>query len=105
MILIYGGALEVLGQPKPMWLEWRDIEGLPIVGLSQSGHTLYVWIVRSGVPISYVIEINEEKSEVAGKIMDHWRRRQSTGENFSVGDNGDGLGIQVRPPDPEPPKD
>lgn len=105
----YTTAIEILGLPKPLALEWRAMADLKVEGIvpAGNGHTFYVWVVRDGVPVSYSLEAGDGSQQAVADVLDRWRRRQQTGEQFTMtGDNSaDGLGMKVKPPEPMPEKD
>lgn len=54
--LVYGGAVELLGQPKPLRLEWRGgAEGADVLGASMAeGEAIYVLLqYPDGMPPRY----------------------------------------------------
>jgi hypothetical protein len=54
--LVYGGAVELLGQPKPLRLEWRDgAEEADVIGASMAeGEAIYVLLqYPDGTPPRY----------------------------------------------------
>lgn len=105
-VLFSGGAfvaaVEVIGQPKPFFLEWRPTAGLEIVGMSPAPDqtAVYVWAMRNGVPISYALPWPDDTEKLA-QMLDRFRRRERTGEMFLTTDDGHVAQI-VEPPPAEP---
>ena len=49
--LVYGGSVELLGRPKPLWLEWRELEKAQVLGASlRENEAIYVWLQFEGAP-------------------------------------------------------
>jgi len=43
--IVYGGAAELLGRPKPLRLEWRDPQHAQVLGSSmRENDAIYVWL-------------------------------------------------------------
>lgn len=92
-------AFESLGNPKPVWAEWRPMEHLEIVGMvgSEKDKVLWVWVVRDNAPVAYRYPWPENMQD----LQDKWRARRESGDRFYTGDN---QVITERPP-PQPSKD
>jgi hypothetical protein len=95
----FAANVESTGQPKPVALEWRDISEAELVGLTwnESLHLVYVWVMREGEPISYVLPWPADQKKM-GQLQDKWRRRGATGDEFHF--TGDGEVAKVVPPKP-----
>lgn len=100
----FAAAVEVIGQPKPVELEWRPTAGIEIVGIipAPDGTAVYVWAMRSGVPVAYALPWPSD-TEKLSQLMDRFRRRERTGERFFTADSNDRV-ADVAPPPPMPPK-
>jgi hypothetical protein len=49
--LVYGGSIELLGRPKPVRLEWRDLEKAQVLGASmREDEAIYLWLQFDGAP-------------------------------------------------------
>jgi uncharacterized SAM-binding protein YcdF (DUF218 family) len=49
--LVYGGSIELLGRPKPVRLEWRDMEKAQVLGASmRENDAIYLWLQFDGAP-------------------------------------------------------
>jgi uncharacterized SAM-binding protein YcdF (DUF218 family) len=49
--LVYGGSIELLGRPKPVRLEWRDMEKAQVLGASmREDQAIYLWLQFDGAP-------------------------------------------------------
>jgi hypothetical protein len=56
--IVYGGAVELLGRPKPLRLEWRDAADAQVLGaVPVENEAIYVWLVTpdSAEPRAYVL--------------------------------------------------
>lgn len=82
VLAIYAGATEMLGNPKPYSLEWRDLEGVPVIGFraDREQKRVYVWTLRNGEPVAYALPLRDD--EKTADIEMRFRRRQVTGEEF-----------------------
>jgi hypothetical protein len=92
-------AFEAAGQPKPVEIEWRNMEGSRIVGFvaDEEAKTIYLWVMRGGVPVGYA----QPWSERAEEMQDAWRKRRDTGEEFYISGGQSDI-AEVRP-EPQPP--
>lgn len=99
--VVYAGAFEIVGLPKPYLLEWRKLNGLPIIGMYQKEEEpLYIILLRDGEPVTYTFPWD---GEVAESLNNQWREASFHGQPplFSM----DGGEIELRkPPDGRPPK-
>lgn len=102
-ICAFAASVESTGQPKPLSLEWRDIANAEIVGLTwnEDEQLVWVWAMRDGEPISYVMPWPENKKQM-GELQSKWRRKGSTGDEFDLSMEGDVA--KVRPAKPMPQK-
>ena len=49
--LVYGGSIELLGRPKPVRLEWREMEKAQVLGSSlRENEAIYLWLQFEGKP-------------------------------------------------------
>ena len=49
--VVYGGAIELLGRPKPLRLEWRDAADAQVLGaLPVENQAIFVWLVMPDSP-------------------------------------------------------
>ena len=56
--VVYGGAIELLGRPKPLRLEWRDAADAEVLSaVPVENEAIYVWLVTpdSSEPRAYVL--------------------------------------------------
>lgn len=97
-------GFETLGQPKPAGLEWREMAKMRVAGIfwNEEMRRVYIWVIRDGVPVSYVYPWPEDQKRVDA-VQDRWRRRGETGEEFYLADDRDDI-ADIEPPPPPPPK-
>lgn len=100
----FAAVIESTGQPKPIQLEWRDIDEKNIEGLAwdEARQIVWIWVRQGDYPISYVLPWPKNKQKF-GQLQDQWRRRGTTGDEFSY--DADGDIAKVRPPKPMPTKE
>jgi hypothetical protein len=56
--IVYGGSIDLLGRPKPVRLEWRDLQEAQVLGSSlRENQAIYVWLQASpdSEPLSYAL--------------------------------------------------
>ena len=56
--IVYGGAVDLLGRPKPLRLEWRDAADAQVLGaMPVENEAIYVWLMIPGAaePCAYVL--------------------------------------------------
>ena len=56
--VVYGGAVELLGRPKPLRLEWREPADAQVVSaVPVENEAIYVWLIMpdSSEPCAYVL--------------------------------------------------
>lgn len=103
-ILLAGGAFamsfESVGQPKPVEIEWRKMAGARVVGFvpNEDAQVIYFWVMRDGIPISYVLPWPEDVEE----MQDAWRKRRDTGDEFFLPDDISKPAEVRREPQPPP---
>jgi hypothetical protein len=50
-IIVYGGGIELLSRPKPLWLEWRDATAArALSAVPVEGEAIYVWLSLPNSP-------------------------------------------------------
>ena len=56
--IVYGGSVDLLGRPKPVRLEWRDLQEAQVLGSSlRENQAIYVWLQATpdSEPLSYAL--------------------------------------------------
>jgi hypothetical protein len=64
--VVYVGATELLGRPKPLTLEWRDTAKAQVVGaVPVENEAIYVWLTTPGSPEprSYVLPWSQQAAQ------------------------------------------
>ena len=76
----YVTAFEVLGAPKPLWLEWRTLKRVQLLDYYPvEKEAIYIWVLVDGVPKSYILPWKEGTAEDAQEAF-----------QFSMGEHGTG---------------
>ncbi len=107
-VAMVGGAFamsfEAAGQPKPVEIEWRKMTELPVVAFvpDEATHTVYLWIIRDGVPVSYAYPWPSNKR--VEELQDAWRQKDDTGDEFYIVDDGSKI-AEMRTQPALPPKE
>jgi len=56
------GAVEMMGGPKPIWLEWRDTSEMQVLGAHYEPEVaIYVWVLTDK-PRAYVLPWSDENA-------------------------------------------
>src|SRR5262245_47376930 len=66
LAMLYVGSAEVLSRPKPLRLEWRNIEQAKVVGASmREGEAIYLWLQVPGAdePRAYQLPWSTEAAQ------------------------------------------
>lgn len=102
--LAFVAVIESAGQPRPLLLEWRDLDGAPLIGFTwnEQKREVYVWIMRDGSPVAYALPWPADQRAM-GELQDRWRRKGASGEEFEF--TADGDIARVTKPEPMPPKE
>ena len=70
--VVYGGATELLGRPKPLWLEWRTADRAQVVSaVPVENQAIYLWITvpASPEPRTYVLPWSQEAAQQLQNAM------------------------------------
>lgn len=99
-------GVETLGKPKPIALEWREVQGADIAGMvwDEENQLVYVWAMTGGVPVSYAFPWPDNPDE----LQDSWRNREESGDRLVLSrtkGGKDGDIAEVIPEEPSPLKD
>ena len=91
-------SFETAGQPKPLNTEWRDMMGERVIGFvpNEEAKIIYLWVMRDGVPISYV----RPWSEGVEEMQDAWKQREDSGDEFYLVDDDSQIAEVKREPQP-----
>ena len=106
---IFVAGVEMLGKPKSITLEWRDLAGMEIAGIiwNENEQAVYIWASDGGAPVAYSFPWPSDQKE-ADELQDLWRQREATGDRLLLTGNlggEDGDIAEVIAEDPLPPKD
>jgi hypothetical protein len=77
--VVYGGAIELLGRPKPLRLEWRDAADAQVLSaVPVENEAIYVWLVTpdSSEPRAYVLPWSVQAAQ---QLQDAMSQAQADG--------------------------
>jgi hypothetical protein len=105
----FAGGFELVGIPKPYFLEWRDLTHKQLLSWypDEPNQIIYVWLMVDGQPRQYALPWSQKEAE---KIQDGLRQLAGedggTGEylDFSIKRDGSADVIHILRP-PLPPKE
>ena len=106
---IFVAGVEMLGKPKSIALEWRDLAGMEIAGIiwNENEQAVYIWASDGGAPVAYSFPWPSDQKE-AEELQDLWRQREQSGDRLLLTGNlggEDGDIATVIAEEPLPPKD
>ncbi len=53
---IYIAGAEAMGQPKPLWMEWRDLSDAKVLAYElEEGAAIHLWLHVDGTPRNYTM--------------------------------------------------
>lgn len=82
--LVYGGSIELLGRPKPVRLEWRDMEKAQVLGASmREGQAIYLWLQFDGAPEPKVYTL-PWSMQTAQDLQDAMQESEATGTGVEM---------------------
>jgi hypothetical protein len=70
--VVYGGAIELLGRPKPLRLEWRDAADAEVLSaMPVENEAIYVWLLLpdSAEPSAYVLPWSVQAAQQLQEAM------------------------------------
>jgi hypothetical protein len=79
--IVYGGGIELLGRPKPLWLEWRDATAARVLGaVPVEGEAIYVWLAlpNSPEPHAYTLPWSMEVAQQLQTAMSEAEAKGTT---------------------------
>jgi hypothetical protein len=89
LAMVYGGATELLGRPKPIVLEWQSISNSQILGaFPVENKAIYVWVMvpKSSEPRAYLLPWSQE---VAQHLQNAMNEAETNGTAVEMTINGD----------------
>jgi hypothetical protein len=110
VVTVFGGAFELLGKPKPVSLEFRDLKGSTILAYTLVENVaIYLWIDRDGQPMTIVLPWSTEDAQ---NVQDAVQGAAKMGGTAELGPKIDGLPeapdngeiAKIEPPKPLEPK-
>jgi hypothetical protein len=88
--VVYVGASELLGRPKPLSLEWRDTAKAQVVGaVPVENQAIYVWLTTAGSPEprAYVLPWSQQAAQ---QLQDAMGKAEADGTGVEMKMKGDG---------------
>jgi hypothetical protein len=103
----YFGAFELLGAPKPLSLEWRNLGGSRVLSFhGEEDVAIWFWLMVDGTPRQYVIPWSVSEAEAAEEARRRTRNGGMMVFNYTFSEGGESSpSIQVQEPSPLPPKE
>jgi hypothetical protein len=104
--IVYGGAAELLGRPKPLRLEWRDAEKAQVVSaVPVENVAIYMWLTMPGSqePRAYTLPWSPEAAQ---QLQDAMTKAETDGTAVEMSmpfDMGEGHGEPMFYAKPQPP--
>lgn len=97
--VVYVGATELLGRPKPLTLEWRDTAKAQVVGaVPIENEAIYVWLTTAGStePRAYVLPWSQQAAQ---QLQDAMGKAEADGTGVEMKMKGSGdAGLDTREP-------
>ena len=102
-------GVEMLGKPKSIALEWRDLAGMEIAGIiwNENEQAVYIWASDGGAPVAYSFPWPSDQKDV-DELQDLWRQHEQSGDRLLLTGNlggEDGDIAEVIAEEPLPSKD
>ncbi|ESY94391.1 hypothetical protein [Mesorhizobium sp. LNHC209A00] len=105
--VVYVGASELLGRPKPLTLEWRDTAKAQVVGaVPVENEAIYVWLITpvSTEPRFYVLPWSQQAAQ---QLQDAMGKAEADGTGVEMKMQTTDAGLNARAPmfyaRPQPP--
>jgi hypothetical protein len=103
--IVYGGATEILGWPKPLRLEWRNAEKAQVLSaVPVENEAIYVWLMmpNSRQPRSYVLPWSQGAAQ---ELQDATNKAEADGTavEMTSSETGDDEGEPMFYARPQPP--
>ena len=105
--VVYIGASELLGRPKPLGLEWRDVEKAQVLsGVAVENEAIYLWLTVPGSPEprAYVLPWSQNAAQ---QLQDATGKAEADGTAVEMAMPSDRGGLDTGQPmfyaQPQPP--
>jgi hypothetical protein len=104
---VYAGAVDLLGSPKPLRLEWRGLDKATVLAASmQEGEAVYVWVKTASAPAprAYVLPWD---TRMAQQLQDAVQKREASGAPVQMTvspESGGNKGTPKFYPEPQKPR-
>ena len=96
--VVYVGASELLGRPKPLTLEWRDTAKAQVVGaVPIENEAIYVWVTTAGSPEprAYVLPWSQQAAQ---QLQDAMGKAEADGTGVEMKMQAANAGLDTREP-------
>ena len=96
--VVYVGASELLGRPKPLTLEWRDTAKAQVVGaVPVENEAIYVWLTTPGStePRAYVLPWSQQAAQ---QLQDAMGKAEADGTGVEMKMQTADAGLDTREP-------
>ncbi|MER9756614.1 hypothetical protein NKJ46_24830 [Mesorhizobium sp. M0166] len=96
--VVYVGASELLGRPKPLTLEWRDTAKAQVVGaVPVENEAIYVWLTTPGTiePRFYVLPWSQQAAQ---QLQDAMGKAEADGTGVEMKMQTADAGLDTREP-------
>ncbi|MER9234182.1 hypothetical protein NKI56_19135 [Mesorhizobium sp. M0622] len=96
--VVYVGASELLGRPKPLTLEWRDTAKAQVVGaVPVENEAIYVWLTTPGStePRFYVLPWSQQAAQ---QLQDAMGKAEADGTGVEMKMQTADAGLDTREP-------
>ena len=104
--IVYGGATEILGWPKPLRLEWRDSEKAQVLSaVPVENEAIYVWLMmpNSPEPRAYMLPWSQSAARQLQDAMNKAEAEGTAVEMATSSETGGGKGEPMFYAPPQPP--
>jgi len=82
--MVYGGAIELLGRPKPFRLEWRSPSNIQVLSAAPvENQAIYVWLSWPGAsePRAYTLPWSERSAQ---ELQDAMNKAEANGTEVQM---------------------
>jgi hypothetical protein len=96
--VVYIGASELLGRPKPVALEWRDVAKAQVLsGVPVENEAIYLWLTMPGSPEprAYVLPWSQNAAQ---QLQDAMGKAEADGTGVEMAMPSSDAGLDTREP-------
>ena len=84
IVMVYGGAIELLGRPKPLTLEWRSPSNVQVLSAAPvENKAIYVWLSLPGSsePRAYTLPWSQKSAQ---ELQDAMNKAEADGTEVKM---------------------